>query len=415
MKSAVFGSSAPRITDCFGLEVTIEDSGSLKLFNDYAHGLLAQSSGVRVILDAADADAEACVVNAHAAALLLARGSSRGFKAARKYVLRARACVRYANEREKLFGSAIYDWWRGESRSGLMRLVALLTQWPGDVTGALWAYQLAYNLGDAQCMHLVGETLVAASDRCAFAWGIHALALEQAGRVAEAERAARRGLELSRSDPWAQLAMARVFYARGLMAEGARFMTGCRPDWLTLNVDMRRHLHAHLALFHLLEGNVSQALRIFDSQIAGVCPGSARQHIETISFLWRLELEGHHAGDRWLAISEGIEARWHEHILPMNDLHFVYALARGGRAQACQALLGSMERKGEQDNSGLWDSVVVPAARGLVACAGGNADLGAARIAAVLPRLHLAGGSRQQGHAFERMAFAAQRLFQKAS
>ena len=159
-------------------------------------------------------------------------------------------------------------------------------------------------------------------------------------------------------------------------------------------------------MLHLRAGEVDKALVIFDRQVCGVSPGSAREQVLAISFLWNLELAGFDAGGRWRDLADRVEARWHEHLLPMNDLHFVHALARDGRVQACKAMLASMERRGAQDNTGIWDSVVIPAARGLVECAEGKKDAGRARIAAVLPRLHLAGGSRVQHSVFERQAAA---------
>lgn len=347
-----------------------------------------------------------CFVNAEKAAQHLSRGSAAGFKAARVHILRARALSRDADERGKCFAAAVYDWWRGNERAGLLKLAALAKRFPGDDAVAGWALKLSFNLGDAERAVSVTEAHANASDRLASAWGLHALALEFADRVPEAEQAAKRGLRLSGVDPWCQLAMAHVFHARGQFSEGARFLSRRRQDWLDLNPLIRRHLFWQLALFHLLAGQADKALGVFDRQVCGVSPASALEQVLAISFLWQLELQGYDAGGRWRDVADRVEARWHEHVLPINDLHFIHALARDGRMQACKAMLASMERRGAQDNTGVWDSVVVPAARAIIECAEGRVETGRARLVAVLPRLHLAGGSRVQRDVFERVTVA---------
>jgi hypothetical protein len=155
-----------------------------------------------------------------------------------------------------------------------------------------------------------------------------------------------------------------------------------------------------LALFHLDRDDHAQALRVFDEHLWGEWPEFAQEQIGAISALWRLEMRGVDVGGRWKPVIAKVLERWHEHILPFNDLHFVFALARGRQHQAVREFLGSLERRGQKDDTGVWDSLVIPCSRGLVAYNDGKYSAAADAIGPLLERLHLVGGSHAQRDVF---------------
>lgn len=383
-------------SDSFSQSVSIDRDETRAAFDVYSRDWVEHGPGVRSIIAAADQDQGCCIVNAHAAAIHMASESASGFRVARRYLMRARATARDANEREQQFSAAVYDWWRGNSTSALERIVELNLAHPGDAVAAKWAQYLAFNAGDGEAMLRVSESVVSSRPDLAEAWSMHAFSLEQAFRLSEAEACAGRALSMKQGDAWAQHAMAHVFYTKGLPVEGAAFLEHHRDGWTEKSVFIREHNSWHLALFYLAQKRYDEALDLFDSTLWGETPDVAQEQIGAISFLWRLELLGVDAGDRWTAIADKIQERWHEHILPFLDLHYVYALARGGRRQAVQAFLASMERRGESDNSGVWQSLAIPCARGLAKFVDQDYARAAELIAPLLGRLQFIGGSHVQ-------------------
>jgi hypothetical protein len=182
--------------------------------------------------------------------------------------------------------------------------------------------------------------------------------------------------------------------------EGITFLSDHAHCWAERSIFVREHNFWHLALLHLDRDEPAHALEILDRHLWGEWPEFAQEQIGAISALWRLELRGVDVGERWRPVVAKVVERWHEHILPFHDLHFVYALARGGRTNETREFLASMTRHGEGDTSGVWDSIAIPCANALVAYANGRHAQAAELIGAALPRLHLIGGSHVQRDVF---------------
>ena len=386
--------------DAHDLDLTTAHPSTVAAYNMYAADWIGYGSHVRAIFAAADADPQCAHVNAHAAAVHMALEGAPGFRKARLYLTRARKTARDASPREQAFVAAVYEWWKGNTRAALKTLRALVAANPADIVAAKWAQYLAFNLGDATATRDVAQSIMPAHRMTAEAWGMLAFGCEQTDELAMAEEAARRALSLKRSEPWAHHALAHVMDAQGRIEEGIEFLTDIAHTWSDRGIFIREHNFWHLALLHLDRDEPVRALQIYDDHLWGEWPEFAQEQIGAISALWRLEMRGTYVGARWNPVVDKVVERWHEHVLPFHDLHFVYALARGGRRQETRAFLESMERHGEQDNSGVWDSVALPCARGLVAYAEGRFQTAADLIGPVLARLQHIGGSHAQRDVF---------------
>lgn len=386
--------------DLHGLEFSCVSPATVSAFNIYARDWISYGPRVRSIFEAADEDECCCLVSAHAAAVHMALESASGFRSARKYANRARLLAREANERERVFAAAVHDWWRGKPARTLGRLREIVRAYPSDIVTAKWAQYHAFNLGDAPAMLEVANLVVSALPDVAEGWGMQAFALEQSNRIGEAETAAHKALSLKRGEAWAQHAMAHVLDSRGCVDGGIAFLSAHEDTWSDRSIFIREHNYWHLALLHLDRDDPVQALRIFDEHLWGEWPEFAQEQIGAISALWRLELRDVDVGERWRPVVAKVRERWHEHILPFNDLQFVYALARGGQDQSVGEFMASLARRGAQDDSGVWESLVIPCARGLVAYARGHFAVAADAIGPTLKRLYLVGGSHAQRDVF---------------
>jgi len=388
------------LRDALGLDVTTTSQATIDAIDIYTADWIGYGTRLRTIFTAADNDRGSALANAQAAAVHLALEASSGYLPARQYLKRARAVARDATEREQLFVAAVVAWWRGDTATALATLRQLTKKYPADIAAAKWGQYHAFNLGRPADVLGFAEDILAAHGRSAYAWGMRAFGLEQYGRLAEAEEAGRRALGLKRAEPWAQHAIAHVMDAQGRLDQGVEFLKDYAHTWADRSIFIREHNYWHLALLHLDRDEPQAALDIFDRHLWGAWPEFAQEQIGAISALWRLELQGVDVGERWQPIVDKVLARWHEHILPFHDVHFVYALARGGRMPEARAFLTSMARHGERDATGVWDSVALPLAMGLVATVQGKFELAANTIAPTLPRLHLIGGSHVQRDVF---------------
>src|SRR5262249_48604619 len=98
----------------------------------------------------------------------------------------------------------------------------------------------------------------------------------------------------------------------------------------------------HLALLHLEELDVAAAMRVFKAHIWGITPDFVVEQLDAIALLWRIEMAAGPtamACDRRAYCSAG-----------GRDAHYVYALARAGRADAVEAVLARVRARSAADD-----------------------------------------------------------------
>lgn len=161
----------------------------------------------------------------------------------------------------------------------------------------------------------------------------------------------------------------------------------------------------HIALYYLEKGDTKKVLELYDRHIWGKAwQESSKDQVGAISLLLRLELRGIDVGDRWEQISPYLTARIHEHALPFQDLHYVYALARAGKVELVNEMLFSMQAYTRKlPHRKTWIEVALPAAKGMKAHATGDWGKVLALLSPILSRLHEIGGSHAQRDLFEQV------------
>ncbi|MBI1213277.1 MAG: tetratricopeptide repeat protein [Alphaproteobacteria bacterium] len=386
--------------DALGHVVTTESAATIAAIDIYTADWIGYGTRLRSIFEAADADPSCALVNAQAAAVHMALEAATGFAAARPYLKRARINARNASANEQMFVAAVVAWSNGDTAKAMTFFRKLVEARPTDIATAKWAQYHAFNLGDATAMREIAETILPAHKQTPEAWGMLAFAHEQCHHLNAAEDAARRALSLKRAEPWAHHALAHVMDTQGRVDEGIEFLTWHSHTWADRSIFIREHNYWHLALLHLDRDEPEEALKIFDKHLWGTWPEFAQEQIGAISALWRLELRGVNVGQRWSPVVEQVLARWHEHVLPFHDLHFVYALARAGRIAEARAFIASLSRHGEGDERGVWDGVALPVAKALLAYAQGRFETAADLLGPQLAQLWRIGGSHAQRDVF---------------
>jgi tetratricopeptide (TPR) repeat protein len=240
------------------------------------------------------------------------------------------------------------------------------------------------------CRHHAGDS---------FMPGLHAFALEQAGRCDEALRVAAGALRRNARDAWAVHAFAHALY------ETAAFETGldrlppaihpCRHlGWF------RNHLVWHLTLMHLSRGDYDRALRLSRAAFERAPSSIPGELHDSISLLWRLSLCGIDVRDRWAPFTAIAGERLARPNLPFHVAHLAMALAGGEDWAAAERQVGMLRERAPRDRSGLVGAVVLPLVEGVHAF--GRADYARALelIEPLRGRFIELGGSRAQRDVF---------------
>ena len=143
-----------------------------------------------------------------------------------------------------------------------------------------------------------------------------AFASELCDDFVAAEAVAERALGIEPRNPWAQHALTHVLIRQGRVRDGLA------------------RLEAFLPLLDLEELDVAAAMRVFWTHIWGITPDFVVEQLDAIALLWRIEMAAGPMDAEWPAIAEHIAPRAIETFVPFMNAHYVYALARAGRADA---------------------------------------------------------------------------------
>ena len=288
-----------------------------------------------------------------------------------------------------------------------------LTCHPTDAVSIKAAHVLRFMAGNTERM-LATTTAVlpcwsAGTPGYGYILGCRAFALEEAGRLTEAETLGRRAVAQNTDDVWALHAVAHVMEMGGRTREGRALLTPSRASWQSCG-GFGQHILWHLALFHLGEGDSDQALALFDDGMAPAHDGDFRDVANAVSLLWRLEQEGVAVGDRWQMVAEIAHERRRDCTYAFASLHYLLALIAGGDRLGADELLSAMHERaahGDDDQSRVMSKVALELAQAFVT--GARRGLHRAPTAVLARRLPQLGGSRAQRDVFLRtlMSIAA--------
>jgi len=391
------------IEDWRGNPVTAERPETVAAIDTFAREFLGYGLNAAEVLKAATAEPDCVMANALSAALFLFLEDARAPDLARPYIDAASGNRERATRRERLFLDAIAAWAARDALRAAALHDAIAEEFPADIVSAKLGQYHRFNRGDFDGLLRIAERVFPANRDLAYMHGMIAFGYEQTHRLAEAERAGRRAVEMLPREPWAHHAVAHVMETQGRVDEGIAWMKSHAPSWADCNSFMLTHNYWHLALFHMDRDEPDQALELFDRRVWGAFKEYSQDQINAISLLWRLELRGLDVGERWADLSEHVAARGPEHVEPFHDLHYVYALARGERISTLDRLMTSLRDHCAARREGpdrFWPDVALPAARGVVAYAQGDHATAFARLREVQPRLHEIGGSHAQRDLF---------------
>lgn len=189
-------------------------------------------------------------------------------------------------------------------------------------------------------------------------------------------------------------------------------MLAVADTWELCNSMLYTHNWWHVALFYLRQGAVAEVLSLYENCIWGRAQqGSPKDQVGAIALLLRLELQEAGVDPSWIErqwadLAVTLRSRIHEHALPFQDLHYVYALARSAHPSQAYEMLVSMVAYAHRLDvlqRRRWLNIAVPAAKAMIAHALSNWGEVIQLLQPLLPNLWQLGGSHAQRQLFKQV------------
>ncbi|CAH3141306.1 unnamed protein product [Pocillopora meandrina] len=237
-----------------------------------------------------------------------------------------------------------------------------------------------------------------------YLFGLYAFGLEETNFYREAEKQARKGLELVPKDTGATHALAHVMEMEGRQDEGIKFMSETIENWKPCET-LTCHNFWHWALYHIEKGEYEAALDIYDSEML---PRFKASNVFPLtdgsSLLYRVQLEGVDVGDRWQQLCQFWESHADEHFLAFNDSHMLMTTLGAKNEALTMKLLDSLRkyvRNGSGPNCEISREVGLPICEAFVEADKGNFDKAVTILKPLRYKVDLVGSSRAQRDVYE--------------
>jgi tetratricopeptide (TPR) repeat protein len=322
------------------------------------------------------------------------------------FMKKAAGCLTAATElsmnpREQLHAAAIRAWLDGEIAQARAGFDAILETWPRDLMALMFAHQADFFGADEEALlHRPTNALAAWPDDLAgrgYVLAMRAFGLEEAGRLVEAEAAAREALAANPRDAWALHAVAHVLEMQGRDNEGIAWYAERRADWAE-DCFFAVHNWWHWALYHVDRDEPAAALALYDEGLAPDPRAITLNLCDAASLLWRLQLAGHPVGERFAALADAFDAPAGKPMHVFNDVHAMLAFIGAGRLDRAATHLSMLEATagGAGHHARMLQLLGVPVSRALLAFGRGQWAEAVHGLERAMPHEQLMTGSRAQ-------------------
>jgi len=318
------------------------------------------------------------------------------------------AAKRDMTNREKLHVEAAKQWSAGNITKAQDIWDDIVVEYPTDMLALklLTEYGIFFGPKDRirDCVARVLPQWKKEIPLYGYLFGMHAFGLEETNFYREAEKQARKGLELIPKDTWATHALAHVMEMEGRQDEGIEFMSQTQDDWKSCE-SLACHNFWHWALYYVEKGDYEGALNIFDTEILPRCSADRTfQLSDGSSLLYRLTFEGVDVGDRWQQLCRMWKGHADDHFLAFTDSHMLMSTIGAKNEELTMKLLNSLRnyvRDGSGPNCEISRDVGVPVCEAFVEADKGNFDKAVEILKPVRYKIDLLGGSRAQRDVYE--------------
>ncbi|KAK4598344.1 hypothetical protein RGQ29_015709 [Quercus rubra] len=336
--------------DMWGYEVRTSSDFCISAINSYYHQVLSYGRERSVILEALVHDKDCVLANILAASFLCSSDPSR----APSHIQAAKSLLEQATKYEKaVFDAVIYLISQDRDDDVAVELYfKLLKDFPRDLVSLKRAQVLCFYMARADLSLDLVQQVLPINQEENYIYGMLAFPLLELGKMADAEKAAKKGFEINKQDYWAQHALCHVLQYECHFKEAVEFMEGCSSSWSSCGSFMLTHNWWHVALCYV-EGSspIQRVLEIYDHCILkelersdAACP---EVYLNAVGLLLRLYVRGEidAANDR-LKILAGCltdEVNWY--IEWHFDCLILWALASTGELSKAEDLLRGLKSR----------------------------------------------------------------------
>ncbi|KAG9450381.1 hypothetical protein H6P81_010346 [Aristolochia fimbriata] len=336
--------------DQWGYSVRTSSDGCISAINSFYDQVLNYGRQRSVILQAPLLDAKCVLANTLAAHFLSVSDRS----LASTHLSAAQSRLEYASEYESAVFVAIWSLIK-EDRDDEVALdmhLKLLKEFPRDLVSLKRAQVLCFYTGRPEVSLRLVEQVLPQNKEESYVYGMLSFPLLELGRMEEAEKAAKRGLEINKKDVWSQHNLCHVFQNDCHFKEAVEFMEGCSWSWSCCSSFMYTHNWWHVAVCYL-EGHspFESVLKIYDHHIleelqrTDAEPGEV--YLNALGLLLRAYLRGKmtHIEDRLRTLANRLTDKsvWHSEWLL--DVLALWALAISGEVNKAEELLKSIKSR----------------------------------------------------------------------
>lgn len=399
------------MSDARGLLVTAQGEAELAAIDSFVARMLRIDRGAEAILEDARSFPDTPMVQLAAAAFCLFGQAPAADAAADGFIAAAAPLLAAATDRERRHHHVLALWRRKDHLGALAAAEDITRLWPRDLLAAKMAEFFYYVLGQQHegprfLAHM--QRLEAANANDPDLLAMLAFAHELCGQVPQARRAVDRALAIEPRNPWAHHCVAHLHLRQGDTLEAVRVLESYLPLWISGGRFAHCHNAWHLALAHLETLNRERAKALFERHVWGFTPDFVFEQVDAIALLWRLEMAGADVASLWHSVADRVEGHLGTHYMPFLDAHFVYALARAGRAPVVAEWLAQVATRADAPDDEArrsWTGIGRPLIEAVAAFAQGDARRSATLLEPVMPDVTAVGGSDAQVDLFRQTYF----------
>ncbi|KAM0062318.1 putative tetratricopeptide repeat protein [Helianthus debilis subsp. tardiflorus] len=339
--------------DRWGYEVNTASASSsscISSINSYYHQVLSYGRKRDVIMEAVDADPNCVLANILAALFCSSHDPSR----VPSLVHAATSHLGKATPYEKAVFETI-NCMLSPNRDDEVAVELhskLLKEFPKDLVSLKRAQVLCFYMGRADLSLQLVQQVLPSNNQQDFVYGMLAFPLLELGRMEDAEKAAKKGFQINKEDPWSQHALCHVYQYECRFKEAVEFMEECSKSWGPLSSFMNTHNWWHVALCYL-EGNApfEKVCEIYENRIwkelDRIDASPVEVYLNAVGLLLRVHVRGKiHFFEDYLKMLAGYLSdrafwylEWHL------DLLTLWAFACTGKTLEARDLLEGLESK----------------------------------------------------------------------
>ncbi|KAL1804400.1 hypothetical protein DCAR_0936048 [Daucus carota subsp. sativus] len=337
--------------DRWGYEIHTSSDSCISFINAYYHQVLNYGRERSVIVKASEQD-PSCVLANILTAHFYASSSNPSLTSS--HLQASKAHLDHATSYEKaVFDAVSYLMTPDRDDDVAVNLHSkLLNDFPKDLVSLKRAQVLCFYMGRPDLSLELVEQVLPVNEQEDYIYGMLAFPLLELGRMADAEKAARKGLEINEEDPWVHHAICHVLQFECRFKEAVEFMKDHSHSWNALSSFMITHNWWHVALCYLEgQSSIEKVVEVYDCFIwkeLERCDASpAEVFLNALGLLLRVYLRGRitEFGDSLKILATYLTDKQYWHLEWHLDLLILWALACTGKLSEAEELLESLKNR----------------------------------------------------------------------